>query len=234
MSNRNCWGWVNMDRHNRVDKRKLPAYSIPEAAHYLGIPRQTLRSWVCGGDNMLPAIDLDDKGSYPVALSFMNLVEAYALVSLTKVRKVRLQQVRKALEYVKEKFQSERPLIEHQFQTDGVYLFIEKYGRLINATEQGQLAMKSILLEFLTRIERDGRGLPVKLYPITYTGHTGKTPIVIDPNVSFGRPVLKGTGIPTSILADRFKAGDSFAELAEDYGRKQEEIEEAIRCELAA
>ena len=56
--------------------------------------------------------------------------------------------------------------------------------------------------------------------------------IVIDPYVSFGRPVLAGTGIATSVIAQRYKAGESIAELAEDYGRSSPEIEEAIRCEL--
>ncbi len=57
--------------------------------------------------------------------------------------------------------------------------------------------------------------------------------VVIDPRVSFGRSVLAGTGIPTAIIAERYKAGESVDALADDYGRKRVEIEEAIRCELA-
>ena len=57
--------------------------------------------------------------------------------------------------------------------------------------------------------------------------------IVIDPRLSFGRPVLAGTCIPTAIIAERYKAGESVDDLADDYGRKRLEIEEAIRCELA-
>ena len=56
--------------------------------------------------------------------------------------------------------------------------------------------------------------------------------VVIDPLVSFGRPVLAGTGIPTAIIAERYKAGESIDELANDYGRQRYEIEESIRCEL--
>ncbi|MCA9648232.1 MAG: DUF433 domain-containing protein, partial [Myxococcales bacterium] len=33
--------------------------------------------------------------------------------------------------------------------------------------------------------------------------------MVIDPNLAYGRPILYGTGIPTRIIADRFKGGDS-------------------------
>ncbi len=41
---------------------------------------------------------------------------------------------------------------------------------------------------------------------------------------------FSGTGIPTAISSA--KAGESMDELAEDYGRSRNEIEEAIRCEL--
>lgn len=57
--------------------------------------------------------------------------------------------------------------------------------------------------------------------------------IVIDPQVSFGRPVLAGTGIPTAVIAERYIAGESVDDLADDYGRRRLEIEEAIRCELS-
>ena len=58
--------------------------------------------------------------------------------------------------------------------------------------------------------------------------------MVIDPHVSFGRPVITGTGILTAVIAERYKAGEAIAELAEDYGRESLEIEEAIRCELTS
>jgi uncharacterized protein (DUF433 family) len=38
-------------------------------------------------------------------------------------------------------------------------------------------------------------------------------PIVIDPRVAFGRPVLTGRSVPTAILADCFKAGVSIEAL---------------------
>jgi uncharacterized protein (DUF433 family) len=56
--------------------------------------------------------------------------------------------------------------------------------------------------------------------------------VVIDPRVSFGRPVLAGTGIPTAVLAERYKAGEPIAALAADYHCDTAMIDEAIRCEL--
>jgi uncharacterized protein (DUF433 family) len=88
----------------------------------------------------------------------------------------------------------------------------------------------------LERIERDSKGLPLRLYPFTRpvdsSGAAANPKIVaVNPSVSFGRPSVGG--VATSIIWSRFLAGDSPAHLAEDYGLAPESIEEAIRCEAA-
>lgn len=114
-----------------------------------------------------------------------------------------------------------------------MHLFIEKYGKLINILAVGQLAMRVVLQAHLRRVERDEAGLAVKLFPFTRKGRLDEPKVVvIDPFVSFGRPVLVGTGIPTAVIAERYKAGESVDQLAEDYDRERLEIEDAIRCEL--
>ena len=86
---------------------------------------------------------------------------------------------------------------------------------------------------YLSRIERNAAGVPVKLYLFTRSRRADKPKVVaIDPYVSFGRPVLVGTGIPTAVIADRYKAGESIQALADDYECASRDIEEAIRCEL--
>lgn len=76
--------------------------------------------------------------------------------------------------------------------------------------------------------------MDARLYPFTRRGDPNEPRrVVIDPRISFGRPVLAGTGIPTAMLAERYKAGESVDELVKDYGRDRLGIEEAIRCELA-
>jgi uncharacterized protein (DUF433 family) len=93
--------------------------------------------------------------------------------------------------------------------------------------------MRAVIDAYLERIERDAKGLPVRLFPFTRRRALDEPrAAVIDPTVSFGRPVLIGTGIPTAVIAGRYKAGDSMDDLATDYGRTRLEIEEAVRCEL--
>ena len=62
---------------------------------------------------------------------------------------------------------SVRPLAEMQFQTDGVDLFVERLGSLINVSQDGQTEMAEMIRQHLKRIERNARGIPVKLFPFT-------------------------------------------------------------------
>jgi len=221
-----------------IAPRELPAYTITEAARYLRMPAATLRSWVVGryypteaGRTFFrPIILIADKKH--LLLSFINLVEAHVLDAIRRKHNVSLRNVRIALNYLSRNFNQKHPLADQSFETDGINLFIQKYGQLINISQAGQLAMRSLMHAHLRRIEHEG-GLPIRLYPFIRKRENDEPKrVVIDPRVSFGRPVLAGTGIATLIVAERYKAGESVDELAQDYRCERLDIEEAIRCEL--
>lgn len=217
-----------------------PAYPFIEAAHYLNLPRSTLRAWCLGqpqhaaGESrrFQPLIHLD--GNQSRALSFLNLVEAHVLAALRRKHHVSLPAVRRALDFVARRLRTARPLAELQFQTDGVDLFVERLGALVNVTQEGQTEMADVLREHLKRVERDAQGVPIRLFLVTRSDARSGQPstVVMDPRIAFGRPVLAGRAVPTAVLADRFKAGDTFDELAADYDTSPQAIEEALRCEL--
>ena len=109
----------------------------------------------------------------------------------------------------------------------------------MNISDNGQLAMREILRALLRRIERDERGLAIRLYPFSRRPQLAislldESPrlVVIDTRIAFSRSALVGAGITTSAIAGRFESGESIEDLAADYGRPREEIEEAVRCEL--
>lgn len=225
------------------DPRREPAYPVTEAARYLGMPRATLRAWAFGQKYrdggktgfFKPVLHLADRQAH--ALSFMDLVEAHVLVALRTFHHVPMPKVRTALGYLQKAYPSPYPLATHDFETDGIDLFVEKYGNLINASRQGQTEMKAVIGAYLARVERDTEGIPIRLFP--FTRDRDRTadqprPVVIDPHIAFGKPVLVGTNIPTQVIAERYKAGDTITSLAEDYDRTPLEIEEAIRCEFQA
>ena len=63
---------------------------------------------------------------------------------------------------------------------------------------------------------------------------SAERPIVIDPRIAFGRPVMLRKGISTSTIAERVDAGESVDDLAADYGLGPAEIEQAVVYERAA
>ncbi len=221
----------------RRDRRELPAYSIAEAAHYLSVPEATVRYWSTGQDSYRPLIEIPD--GRPALLSFINLVELHVLAAIRRKHTVPMPKVRAAIEYLKKNTlraaDRRHPLISKQLETDGLDLFIQRYGELVNISQDGQIAMREVMSAALHRIERDAKGIPIKLYPYTRSDiRRAPAMIVIDPTLSAGRPVIAGTGLATEVIAERYKAGESIEELAWDYERKEEEIEEAVRCELKA
>jgi uncharacterized protein (DUF433 family) len=221
------------------DPREIPSYSMNDAARYLRIPASTIRSWTVGypypvkdGLNFFcPLIEIPPQKPY--LLSFTNLVEVHILRAIRQHHQIQLNKVREALNFIDDRFNISHPLAQERFRTDGVDLFIERYGALINASSRGQTELKQSLQAHLERIEPDDTGLAIKLYPFTRS-HEDNNPriVVIDPRIAFGRLIIAGTGIATDILKERYQAGDSIQELADDYDCDRLAIEEAIRCEL--
>lgn len=227
------------DLYGGIDPRDIPSYSIGDAARYLRIPAGTIRSWTVGrsyqtlngSKEFKPLISI--RNSKPRLLSFTNLIEVHVLRAIRKQHQIDLGKVRAALDYIEEQFQVSHPLARESFRTDGVDLFIERYGSLINASKSGQSDLKSAFDAHLERIEPDDQGLAIKLYPFTRSREENNPRmVVIDPRIAFGRLVIAGTGVATRVLAERYQAGDSIDDLVYDYKVDRLAIEEAIRCEL--
>lgn len=212
-----------------ADPRDVPAYSVSEVAHYLCIPQSTVRSWVSGTKRFQHVLDLPKPDV--ALLSFFNLVEAHALRSLRVGHGIELPRIRAALEFVRVKLGWERPLIHEGFKTDGVRLFVDHLGQVIDASAQGQMVIREVM-SHLERIEWEN-SLAARLYPFTrLNSENAPKSVFIDPRFSFGRPILRDSRVTTAVIADRYKAGDSMDELALDYACTRLEIEEAVRCEL--
>lgn len=222
------------------DPREIPAYLLNEAAHYTGVPTATLRDWIRGGvsrsvkgvSRSEPLIEIPD-GEVSM-LSFINLIEAHVLNAIRRKHRIPMPRVRTALDFLKKRYNSQHPLAEHDLDTDGIDLFIEKFGELINISRGGQLAMRDILQTYLMRIERDENGLARQLFPFTRADGDENDPKIVSINarIAFGKPVIAGTGVPTAVIAERYKTGESIAEIADDYRLGTAQIEEAIRYEL--
>jgi len=232
------------------DPRLLPTYSLDIAARFLLLPKSTLKAWVFGatwrpkGKPVRYYHPLLDPPNPPeLTLSFVNLVEAHVLKSLRRKYLIHMPNIRIAIDDLKQRFGTQHPLADVNLLAGNRSVILEERRLLLNVGMGKQLAM-DFVRAYLSRIERPvDTELAVRLFPfvtpprvigkvLSESEHSEKI-VAIDPYISFGRPIINGTGIPTAEIAERFFGGDSISDLIEDFGRTQTEIEYAIRWENA-
>jgi uncharacterized protein (DUF433 family) len=233
-----------MARALSLDSRDLPVYSLGEAARYLNLPTSTLSSWLKGREYFAGGnkrrwealIQIADKERS--LLSFNNLVEAHVLKAIRTRHGVPMRGVQTALAHA-------RTLhgIEHLFLSDELRaveyrreedagstsigaLFLDKLGEVEQISEGGQLVIRHALTRHLERIDRDKRGRPIRLFP--FVSNYPERSILIDPCVSFGRPVLVKRGIRVATLVDRIEAGEGIDHIADNYGLDPDDVQRAL------
>ncbi len=211
-----------------ADPREVPAYTVAEAAHLVGVPVSTLKTWIHGsGKNGLVVL----KPGSPRLLTFSNLVEAFVLATLRRSYKFSFVQLRTAMTFLQKQLGIRRPLIDAKFETDGVDLFVDHLSHLLN-TRDGQTSIRPVLESYLKRIKYDHRGQAVRFFPVFASSN--RKVIVIDPERGFGRPILTKGGARVDVIVSRYRAGESTESIAKDYGVANGVIEEAVRSELRA
>jgi len=171
-------------------------------------------------------------------LSFNNLVEAYVLRALRVDHGVKMAKVREALDYAEREFGISRLLLSTELQAAPGSMFLERFGDLINLSRSGQLAAKQLLEAVLKRVRRNPLGAPNRVFPAGSYDldalRLAPQVIVIDPEISFGRPIVAAKGIRTASIVSRIDAGEEPQDVAQDYGLEVYELEAAISYERAA
>lgn len=210
-----------------------PRYSIPEVAGYVHMSPRTLRNWVAGrtyptkGGKRAAEPTIQRPRSGDPRLSYANLVEACVLNALRKSLIIPMNAIREGIVYVEREFGIPRFLLSEKLRARQGNLLVEHLGRLYNVGQGGQGELEELERRYLRRIDYTD-GLPSGLYPLTRSDRPeGPKHIVILPDVGFGRPVAQRRFISTSAIVDRFEAGESVLDLAEDYDLEPVDIEEA-------
>lgn len=148
----------------------MPAYSVSEAARYLRLPAATLRSWVLGRPyatgaglrQSAPLLKLAHRE--PPTLSFSNLIEAHVLRALRTEHGVPLDAVRQTLRFAERELDIKQLLLREELRT-AEPSFLDQYGKFIDLSASGQLAMRKAFEAQLKRGEWGELRSPVRLYP---------------------------------------------------------------------
>jgi uncharacterized protein (DUF433 family) len=206
----------------------LPAYTTVEAARFAETKPRTVAYWHYGtGTRVGPA--LTGKKRY-APLSYLQLVEV-AFVASFRQRGVPLQRIRKARDYVAKVFGAEFPFAQYEFKAEGPHILMDaasvdpEFEDFIVADEDGQMAWERIVLERFDQFDYED-DLALRWHP-----RGRNVPIIIDPRISFGAPIVERTGTPTWVIRGRFEAGETAEEIEADFGVLEDDLRYALEFE---
>lgn len=224
-------------------------YARADAARLLDMTPERLRRWVGGytywlreatgagrrrrRQGAVVQVELPVIGT-TVALSFHELMELRVVKAIVDLG-VTLQHVRRAAQLASDRFSTRHPFASQRVFTDGRHIFSAVSDEIESPNvvkwtphEIDQVIAGKVFDHFLTEIEFDvTTSLARRWWP------RGRTvPIILDPLISFGAPIIHGTGIRTASLA-RMARGSSAREAAVAYEVDVEQVEAAVAFERA-
>jgi uncharacterized protein (DUF433 family) len=220
-------------------------YARPEAARLLKVTPSRLRRWVRGYTYWYPSHGERREGSQPpvvqpdlpiikgtIALSFVELMELRVVRALVS-HGLSLQHVRRAAQLASHAFGTAHPFAARRVFTDGRSIFTTLAAdvpELVELSRKGvkQLIAGGVLEPFLEEIDFDvDSSLAERWWPLGR-----QEPVVLDPRVAFGAPVIAGTRVRTATIAGMAHRAspDAIADIYQIDGRA---VEAALKFEKA-
>jgi uncharacterized protein (DUF433 family) len=224
-------------RRQSEDLRERPRYATKEVARAVDVPPSTVGAWVRGypygvkrgGGRFEPVIKRPDPDDS--RLSFNNLIEISVLRALRTTHEVELRYIRQALKIAEKEHSIQRLLMSPELLAGAGEMFLKQYGKLLELSPSKQLAMETIVEQFLNRVNfHEGQFFPIERSP----AGKGHRLILVTPFVSFGRPIITRVGVSTQVVAERLNAGENRETIVRDYDLNESEFDEALLYEAAA
>jgi len=196
-------------------------YSVATASRLLGIPSSDIARWSFGyrshGRRHPPVLitDLPEIDGHR-AITFLELVEVMLIRGLRE-RGHSLQEIRRAWEVLRRVFRTDHPFaLRICFEEPaGVYALIEREtgeDLLVELRGHAQVVMFPAVEEYLRQLEFE---IGVDAHHAARWHPAGREkPIVVDPAIAFGAPVIAGTAISTAVIAQAHATGSNADEIA--------------------
>ena len=206
-------------------------YSLSEVARYALVHPSTVRAWFKGRSDQAgrgPVFRSDYQSvddSY--AVSFLDLIDACIAGRFRKAG-VKLSELRKAYELLKEDLNTHHPFAHDRLYTDGNNVIVGVDGRLNHELLYDAVSRQQLFEELRRVLER------VDYQPKTHLARRFRIAdgVVIDPDISLGKPVICGTGTETWVIARQFLANRQNAPLvAELFDISERDVENAVDFE---
>jgi uncharacterized protein (DUF433 family) len=195
-------------------------YTLPDAALILRLPLSRLRAWVGGYLNVAgspPPGILDTWGrGRQRAFNFHVLIEAYSVYTLRKLG-VTMPRIRAAREILAERLSSAFPFASQGILAQGGKVLFDpgsdSPGGIIHLAPGQQTEFREIISPFCKELDfARETGLAERFWPLGRDSH-----IVIDPRVSFGRPVIVKTAITVESISSLAAGGEAAENIAAQF-----------------
>ncbi len=220
-------------------------FTVAEAARFLGVPTTTFATWAKGYVRRPPSrpavigapivTSFAAEHGYP-SIPFVGLAEAMVLAAF-RHGGVSLQHIRRAVAIIEREVGLEHALASQRLYTDGAVILYdyaeaeqdEQLGGLTEVVSR-QRVFAPVVEEYLKRIEYGKDGWAVRVV----SPATTRPVVLVDPKRSFGQPIFIRGGVRVEDVLDRWRAGESLAEVSDDFGVLGEDVEDILRVSLPA
>ena len=203
-------------------------YSIPEAARLLRTPARTVYNWAQGYSfqhqgqrrQSAPLLDRDMPELIEQRiLTFVDLVELQ-MVRLFRIHRVSMRTIKDAARRLAEKHNTNHPFAVRDLETDGKRIFDEDFEEI----GAYQFVIEVAAKPFFKQIEFKDN-LAFQIWP-----HPSRR-IVLDPRRNFGKPITTERAVPTFMLYQMRRAGESPERIADWYRVPVEAVNDAVEYE---
>ncbi|TAK22560.1 MAG: DUF433 domain-containing protein [Chloroflexota bacterium] len=212
----------------RVDLRSEKAYTIGQAARLAGISAATARRWLAAiGRDHAEVRDPD------LLLSFFELIELVVFARFrAQPNPVKVERIARAHAFAGTEFGTLHPFASLKLlQLGGHVLHHFDIETAVHVADWIALDMAGHpTLPGLVQSELDRNVDYRDGFAGVWHPRGRGVPIIVDPYIAGGRPVLEGHGITIETMQRRWAAGESFDELAVDYDLSRAAIERAVQA----
>lgn len=217
----------NGQEHNAW--RTQPMYSYREVSHLSHVSPSTVRNWLLGYSTGQGEVKPLFKGhsEEEKMCSFLQLIEIVVAATFRKTEHVPFQTVRRAYDNARRLYNLEYPFAHMRLEAIGGHIvhIIHTPGASSQAIDQPeQYTIPNLVQQIITDQLDFEHELASRWYPIGK-----KIPIVVDPRISAGLPVIKGRGVTVDAIYRRFKANQGIEFIERDFEFEHGIVEEAIR-----
>ena len=217
MSNNGQNGW-----------RTQPMYGFTEVAHLSHVSVSTVRNWLLGYTTAQGEVEplFKKHPEEEKACSFLQLIEIVVAAKFRKAEHAPFKKVRQAYDNARNLYNLDYPFASMELKAIGGHIvhIMRVSGASLQAIDQPeQFTIPDLVQETIGQLEYEYE-LASRWYPV------GKNiPIVVDPRISAGLPVIKGRGITVEAIQKRFQARQKMEFIERDLELEHDVVEEAIR-----